>query len=133
MDTLPSPLSPAAWLTRLKQRSRRVRRRRSRPRRTGTNQRAKNRSLLPTAIGSAFRTGQVRAAVDVSDSRLGLIRSFHQILLNRLPALSGTGEGIFRKRMQIPGGDQIVQRLRGFVLVLRVLVDGLAHGEQVFS
>ena len=84
----------------------------------------------PRTVRRSFRTGHVRAAVDVTDSRLGLIDGLRHVFLDLLPGGRGIGKRIFGEGMQIAGTDQIAQALRGLVLVLRVLIDGKAQAVQ---
>ena len=70
--------------------------------------------------------------MNVGDARLALIEGQHNIFVYNLPGVGRICERILGNSVQVTCRHQIIELLRGLVLVLRVLVDGAAHGIEVF-
>ena len=68
----------------------------------------------------------------VADARSGLVNALHHVFLDSLLVGIGVGERIFRQSAQISGRNDVVQILWGLGLILRVLVNGIPQGVQVF-
>jgi hypothetical protein len=86
----------------------------------------------PSAVGGAIGGGVVGGGVDVGDTRFLLVNRHEHVFLNHFP-VGFAGHGIDRELAQITRGDQLVERLRGFLLVERVLRDDRAERCEIGS
>ena len=71
--------------------------------------------------------------MDVTDAGVGLVEALEGVGLDGLPGVRSVGEGIDGHDLQIAGLNEVVEGLRGFLLVDGVGVDGAAHGVKIFA
>ena len=90
------------------------------------------RIVSPGIVGLPVGAGLVGAGMNIVDAGVGLIEGVHGVAGIRHPGSVAFGHGVFGDGLEIAVLDQVVERLRGFLLIHGVGVDGGAQGVQVF-
>src|ERR1035437_2322614 len=85
----------------------------------------------PRAIRGAFAGGLIATAMHVDNPRLGLIGRHEAVVGDRHPAIACVGEGVLGELLKISGVHQVLQGLRGLLLIERVLIDKRPQGVKV--
>src|ERR1035437_8769491 len=88
---------------------------------------------LPGVISGAVVTGDLGAGVDVVDAWIGLVDGRQPVGLLCSPRVVAPREGVFGDGLEVPGGDQIVERLWRLLLVDSVGADRSAHDLEVLA
>src|ERR1019366_1129294 len=90
-------------------------------------------SSLPRVIRGTFAGRLIAAAMNVDNPRLRLIGRHNALVGDRHPTIARVGEGVLGELLEILGIHQVLQGLRGLLLVERVLVDQRPHGVEIVA
>src|ERR1700739_2199680 len=81
---------------------------------------------LPGTVGGAVAGDGVGGRADVGDASVLLVGG-EKIFVGHLFPIGGLGDGVVWNLIEVVIGDEIVERLRGFLLVEGVFPDRFAH------
>ncbi len=87
---------------------------------------------LPSAVRGTVGGGELGAAMDVVDAGFGLIEAHQGVLLDGKPGVGAAGEWIDGHGFDVAGLNEVVEGLRGLLLVDGVGVNRLAEDVEVF-